>query len=70
MLQPLTVEISGPNLWRRLNEVEAFVGTNRLYKKGTDSSRYVDCRDREQANFLVINLNLMPEVHARILGDG
>jgi hypothetical protein len=67
--RPVTVEITGRNLWRRINEVEAFVGSRRLYLKGTDSSRYLDCQERAEADLLVVNLNLMPDVKARILGE-
>jgi hypothetical protein len=65
-VQRITVQIAGKNLWRR--ELEQFVGSNRLYLKGTDASRYVDCRDRAEADLVVANLNYLPGVQARILG--
>ncbi len=66
----VTVVIYGANCHRRINEVSAFVGSNRLYLKGSDQAYYLDARDRAEADMLVHNLNLMsPEVHARILGD-
>jgi hypothetical protein len=52
----------------QLREVESLVGSNRLYKKGTDSSQYLDLRDRAEADLLVVNLGLIPGVKARILG--
>ena len=64
----VTIEIRSSGAWRRMNEIEALVGANRIYLKGTDSGRYLDCRDRAEADLLVTNLNLMPGVRARVLG--
>jgi hypothetical protein len=63
----VTLELSGPNLWKRLAEIEAFVGSNRLYFKGTNRARYLNCPGRAEADLLAANLSLMPEVHLRIL---
>jgi len=61
------VECGSPGLYR-LSEIEALVGTGRLYLKGTSQERYVDCRDRAEADLLALNLNLMDGVQARICG--
>ena len=51
-----------------LPEVEALVGSNRLYRRGTDEGLLLACRDRAEADLLAVNLNLTPGVKARILG--
>ena len=53
----------------QLQEIEQLVGRHRLYEKGTDSSRYLDFRDRAEADLAMVNLNLIPGVKARILGE-
>ena len=63
----VTVAIEGPNNWKHFAELEAFVGHGRLYFKGTDEAYFVDFPDRPSADLAVNNLNLMPDVKARIL---
>jgi len=68
-MHPVTLEISGPRYHLRLNEISALVGSNRLYLKGTNRAHYLDCRDREEADLLLVNLRNMDGVKVRILGD-
>ena len=51
----------------RLRELERFVG-HCLYRKGTDEHWFVDFRDREMADMVVVNLNA-DGFHAHIMGD-
>lgn len=65
----VTVEIRVPRNRVRLEEVEEYLGSNRLYRKGTDESHYANFLERSQADLAVVNLNSMPGVKARVL-DG
>ena len=64
----VTIEITGAEKPCSLKEVEAEVGVNRLRRRGTDDGWFVDYRDRESADLVVINLNCIPGVKARICG--
>lgn len=63
----LTLEIRAPE--HEFQEIEAYLGHRRLYKKGTDRSMYLDCRDREEADLTKANLEANPGVTVRILGE-
>ena len=64
----VTVEINLLRSRERQEEVESYLGHNRLYRKGTNEAQYLDFQERAQADLAVVNLNLMPQVKARILG--
>jgi len=64
----VVLEILGVSRPQQLQEVEALVGRYCLYRKGTDSGQFLNC-DRARADLLMVNLNLIPGVKARILGD-
>lgn len=65
----VTVEISQPSSRRDLKEIESLVGRNFLYDKGTNRELYADFQDRLRADLIVVNLNLLPGVKARIMQD-
>lgn len=65
----VTVELAGADRPHLIQEVEQLVGRHQLYRKGTNPEQYFDCRDRAEADLVVINLNLVLGVKARILGD-
>jgi hypothetical protein len=64
----VTLKISGDRQWKRLAEVEALVGRERLYRKGTDQEFFVDFAERSRASMALKSLNLIPGVWAQILG--
>lgn len=66
----LTLEIKGMHRRSQLLQVRALVGENRLYSKGTDPNLYVDYRLRSEAHLVLVSLNHLHGVKARILGDG
>ena len=51
----ISIEVRHPDL--RLKEVEQFLGTTRLYRKGTNPEVYADFPDRSAADLAVVNLN-------------
>ena len=63
----ITLEISMPP--RQVREVETLMGSERLYRKGTSPEWYLDLPSREQADLLLANLNLLPGLRCRILGE-
>jgi len=67
-IQPKCCAACGQPKRAPIGEIEREVGTARLYIKGTGDGWYVDCRDRAQADLLVVNLNLIPDIKARICG--
>jgi hypothetical protein len=63
----LKVAISGAP--HKLPQVEEVVGRHRCYRQGTDARVFVDFSAREWADLAMVNLNLIPGVHAEILED-
>jgi len=61
----VTVEIRAPGEKPLRQVLEA----RQLYRKGTNREWYVDLKDREEADLLVVHLNLLPRVRAHILGE-
>ena len=66
----LTLQIKGPRHRSQLLELRQLVGENRLYSKGTVPSLFVDYRRRSEAHLVLVALNHLHGVKARILGDG
>jgi hypothetical protein len=64
-MERVTVEIVVAD--RALREVEALLGTHRLFRKGTNPEWYANL-PRDVADLAVVNLNLTPGVVARIMG--
>lgn len=62
-----TVAIEGARKHQHFQEIEGFVGTGRLYLKGTDQAYFVDYQDRASADLAVVNLNQIEGIKARLL---
>ena len=65
----LRVAISGVSSPQRFDQLMEVLPGRVLYQQGTDQRLLVDLPSRELADLAVVNLNLLPGVHALILGD-
>jgi len=53
----ITLEIAEPRSVPQFLELEKFVGSGRLYQKGTNHFLYVDFQDLGSAQLMMVNLN-------------
>jgi hypothetical protein len=66
MLRVSVRGVSSPQRFQQLREV---VPGRSPYRQGTDPTLLLDFQRREEADLAVVNLNLLPGIQARILGD-
>jgi hypothetical protein len=64
----VTIEIQGIRR-QNLAEVRSLLQARRLYRKGTDPGEYADFQERSEAHLAIANLNLLPGIKARVLGE-
>lgn len=64
----MTIEITEPKTPEQAEAIRRVLH-RRWYRKGTFREIFVDVPDRDEPRLLIVNLNLIPGVRAKVFGE-